>query len=117
MFGNHGQSKPKEQIVRATTLWTAEAIGGNHPSNDPAPMYVKVTDSSGSEQVISHADASVSTETQWDGWAISLADLAGIDLGSIASVTVGVGQPGGAPNAAKGTVFIDLLQVGTPRSQ
>ena len=49
--------------------------------------------------------------------AIAVADLAPVNLGSVAPVTVGVGQPGGSPSAAKGTVFIDLLAVGTPYSE
>ena len=84
--------------------WTAEAIGGVHPSNDAAPMYVVVTDSSGRETTIPHTDPAVTIRSAWEPWLIPLADLSPVSLGAITSVTIGVGHPGALPNGARGTV-------------
>ena len=46
--------------------WTAEAIGGEHPSNDAASMYVVVTDSGGREQMVTHPNSEVAVLTSWE---------------------------------------------------
>lgn len=94
--------------------WQVEAIGGEHLSSDAAPMYVRVVDGSGREKSIAHPDPALTNQTTWEHWGIPLSDLNPVNSADIASLTIGVGNPGGSPTGASGTVYIDLIQVGTP---
>lgn len=51
---------------------------------------------------------------EWEPWRIPLSRFGSLDLGSIKSMTIGVVEPGGTAGGATGTVFIDLIQIGTP---
>ena len=95
--------------------WTAEAIGGEHPDNDAAQMYVTVTDTAGRAETAVHPSLGATQVPVWEPWSIPLAGMSTLNLGSIQSITIGVGEPGGAPSGATGTMYIDLLRVGTSR--
>ena len=91
---------------------------GNDPNsgNDAAPIYMVVADSSGKEALVIHPDAAATLTTAWTAWETPMADLGGIDLSSVRSVTFGVGVPSGSQaSGATGTLFIDNLRIGTPR--
>lgn len=94
--------------------WTPEAIGGEHPANVPAPMYVTLADTDGRMKTFPHPNPNQTADANWTPWHIPLSELGSVDPGSIASVAIGVGQPGGNPGGETGTVFVDLLRVGTP---
>ena len=84
-------------------------------ANDGQPIYAVITDRSGQSATVSYKDGdpTATLSDVFEPWIIALADLAPVSLGSIASVSVGVGTPGGAPSGALGTVYVDLLRVGT----
>lgn len=94
--------------------WATEAIGGTHPDNDMEPMYLVVTDASNNSETVSHPNPNATIMTAWDEWQIDLSSLGSLNLGSIASITIGIGEPGGSPSGDEGTAYIDLIQVGTP---
>lgn len=94
--------------------WAVETFGEGHPDNDAAPMYLVVADSNGREKRVSHPNPQVSIGTSWTPWQIPLSAMAALDLGRIEQITIGIGKPGGATSGAQGTVYVDLLQVGTP---
>ena len=84
--------------------------------NGASPIYLVVADSSGKEAVVTHPDAAATVTTNWTAWETSMADLGGINLSSVSSVTFGVGVPGGSQaSGAQGTLFIDNLRIGTTR--
>ena len=95
--------------------WTVEAIGGEHPDNDAAQLYVVVTDAAGRAETAVHPNLGATQIPAWEPWSIPLAGLSTLNLGSIKSITIGFGEPGGTPSGATGTMYIDLLRVGTPR--
>ena len=99
-----------------TGAWIPEIIGGDHPSNDAAPIYMVVADSSGQEAVVIHPDAAATITTNWTAWETPLSDLGAINLSRVSSVTFGVGVPGASQaSGAQGTLFIDNLRIGTAR--
>ncbi|MCH8193705.1 MAG: discoidin domain-containing protein, partial [Planctomycetes bacterium] len=85
-------------------------------ANDGQPMYVTVMDRSGRSATVFYKDGdpAATLSDVFEPWIIPLADLAPVSLSSVASVSVGVGTPGGAPSGAQGTAYVDLLRVGTP---
>lgn len=94
---------------------TEEVDGGRRlvdSVNDPAPMYVIVTDALGQEKMVKHPYHGVTRFTEWEVWHIPLGDLSSLSLSHIKSITIGIGDPAGSPSGAKGTVYIDLLRVG-----
>jgi hypothetical protein len=93
-----------------TGSWTAEAIGADtHPDNDAAPMYLIVADTAGKEKRIDHPSPAATVLTDWDAWAIPLADLSPVNTTRIDSITVGVGSSG-----VRGRVFVDAIRTETP---
>ena len=102
--------------IGSPTTLSLHVRGVDQPDNDGQPIYVVITDRSGRSATVSYKerDPTATLNTVFEPWLIPLADLAPVSLGSIESVTVGIGTPGGAPSGARGTVYVDLLRVGTP---
>ena len=102
--------------IGSPTTLSLHVRGVDQPDNDGQPIYVIITDRSGRSATVSYKerDPTATLNTVFEPWLIPLADLAPVSLGSIESVTVGIGTPGGAPSGARGIVYVDLLRVGTP---
>ena len=100
--------------VGAPTILSLHVRGD--AANDGQPIFAVITDRSGQSATVSYqgGDPTASLSTVFEPWIIALADLAPVSLGSIESVSIGVGTPGGAPSSAAGTVYVDLLRLGTP---
>ena len=99
-----------------TGNWEVATIGVPQLSNDPEQLYVWMQDTVGNAALINHPDPEASILATWQEWAIPLgpAGAMGVDLGSIASIVIGVGdrvnpQPGGT-----GTVYVDEIAYGHP---
>jgi len=104
-------------ITGASGQWQVEDIGVDQHSNDAEPLYLVVEDSAGREQQITHPDPAVTQSADWQVWTIPLTEFGSLNLASIKSVTIGVGnrnnpQPGGA-----GKLYIDDIQIGTTLSE
>ena len=80
------------------------------PANDPAPLYVVIKDSAGQAVRVVHPDSAATQIAEWIEWVISLTELASLDLSSVHSMTLGVGDDGGTH---KGKMFFDNIRVGT----
>ena len=93
--------------------WTAEAIGVDQPSNSADAIYMVLTDSSGKQQTLDHPNPAATLITAWEAWMVPYSDLT-VNMGSIRSITLGVGTPGGAASSATGTVYFDNLRVLKP---
>ncbi|MCG8376136.1 MAG: hypothetical protein MI702_06605, partial [Chlorobiales bacterium] len=78
--------------------------------NIPDRFYVAIEDGSGKVAVFDHPDnPNAVTRAAWEpAFVIALADIAalGVDLTDVASITFGVGQPGG-PAGGVGVLYID----------
>jgi len=76
--------------------------------NSPAPLYVDVTDSLGATVTIAHpGNPNAVLNPDWTTWKIHTSLLAGLDLTSIASVAVRIGDP----NVPDGTGVIEIQNV------
>ena len=83
----------------------------NNRLNDPAPLLVVITDSSGQTVQVDYPDPAATHITSWTEWVIPLSELAALDLSSVQSMTIAIGGNG---TVAKGKMFFDNIRVGTP---
>jgi len=99
-----------------TGQWRVEAIGVEQPSNAPDSLYVAVEDSSGRVAVVMHPDPAATTATDWQEWAIPLAELsaAGVNLARVDVLYVGVGDRDNPQAGGLGTIYIDDIGFGRP---
>ena len=78
--------------------------------NDAAPLYVALTDSGGRSHAVVHEDPEVMTQGDWMTWTIPLSAFAdaGVNLGRIASMAIGIGDPDGtSASGATGLIYVD----------
>jgi len=90
-----------------TGTWEVIEWGGGvngHPDNDPAPVYVRLADTAGKEQVIDHPDPQATVLTAWDEWTLPLSELT-INTAQLDSITVGVGASG-----VEGVLYLDAVR-------
>jgi hypothetical protein len=75
-------------------LWANQDIG--IASNDAEPLYVAVSNSTGTPAVVIHDDPGAATIDAWTEWVIPLQAFAeqGIDLADVDSVAIGLGTKG-----------------------
>jgi hypothetical protein len=85
------------------------------PSNDAAPLYVAVEDSSNPPKikVINHPDPNAVQLDEWTEWPIDLQDVneAGVDLKNIAKIYIGVGDRDNPVSGGFGKLYIDDIRL------
>ena len=90
-------------------------IGATQPTgNDIAPLYVALEDTSGNVAVVTHRDASIVGRSGWNEWLIPYSDLAGVNLGRVAIIYIGVGDRDNPTADGTGLIFIDDIGYGHP---
>jgi hypothetical protein len=98
-----------------TGQWMSQDIG--ILSNDPEPLYVAVSNNSGTPAVIVHDDPAATTIDAWTEWVIPLSVFAdqGIVLTDVDRIAIGMGTQGNttAPGGL-GKVFIDDIRLTQP---
>jgi len=74
------------------------------PANGADPIYVSLQDSAGVSAVVVNPDPLAAQDGIWTAWIIPLKNFTGVNLASVAKLSIGVGngQPGGA-----GAIVID----------
>jgi hypothetical protein len=77
-------------------------------------LYVAVEDTSGSVAVVSHPDENIVTQAGWSEWAIPYSDLGAVNLGRVATLTIGVGDRDNPTAGGSGLIFIDDVGFGHP---
>ena len=87
--------------VETLTLW----LHGN-PDNSAEPLCVSLGDSAGNTAVVAHPDPAVLLSDTWQEWSIALADVAGVNLAEIASMTIVIGD-NATEGSGMGTIYID----------
>jgi len=93
--------------------WADRDIGIG--SNQPEPMYVVVNDSA----VVNQEDPNVALIDEWTEWRIplqSFVDL-GVNLNSINSFSIGLGDRSNPQAGGKGTMYIDDIRLYRPPQQ
>jgi hypothetical protein len=98
-----------------TGQWVSQDIGIQ--SNDEEPLYVAVSNNTGTPAVIIHDDPAVATIDTWTEWVIPLQTLAdqGIVLTNVDSIAIGLGTQGNTTvPGGSGKIFIDDIRLTQP---
>ena len=85
--------------------------------NDPVTLYVAVEDTAGQVAVVAHADAEIALSTTWQEWQIPFSDLTGVNLSSVSTMYIGLGDRDNPSAGGTGLIFVDDIGVGHPASQ
>jgi hypothetical protein len=93
----------------SVSLW----VRGVPATNSPADLYLLVEDSAGKTARVTNATAVVSTDRTH--WTIPQADLAGVNLGRVKKIVIGVGNRTSPVQGGAGIVYLDDLGFGHPR--
>jgi len=98
--------------------WQIAEIGVAQPTtgNAVAPLYVALEDTTGAVATVTHPNPVVVGLTAWQEWLIPLADFDGINLGSVKTMYIGVGDRDNPSADGEGLIFIDDIGVGRPAS-
>jgi len=72
--------------------WQTAEIGYDHPGNSPDDLYVVVEDANGVSATVVNPDPRAVNTTEWTPWRIPLTDFAGVDLGRVGKMSIGVGR-------------------------
>ncbi len=95
-----------------STQWAHQDIGIN--SNAAEPLYVSVSNKTGTSAVVYHDDTNAATIDKWTEWIIPLqkfADL-GVNLADVDRIAVGLGTRGTQTTpGGSGTVFFDDIRL------
>jgi hypothetical protein len=94
--------------------WQVAEIGATQvKGNTPEAFYVTVQDSSGKSKTVANPDATVIATGNWEQWSIPLSQFtsAGVNVGSIQRLTVGVGDRSAPSAGGAGKVCIDDIQL------
>ncbi len=99
--------------------WETVDVGVTQPTggNAPAPLYVAVADSAGNVAVVNYPDETAVALSGWQQWLIPFSDLSGVNLGSVESLYIGVGDRDNPSADGTGTIFIDDIGIGHPAGQ
>jgi hypothetical protein len=99
------------------TQWANQDIGIF--SNDPEPLYVAISNSTGAPGIVYHDDATAANVDTWTEWVIPLQSFAdqGINLTNVDRIAIGMGTRGNTTNSGgSGTIYIDDIRLYQPRT-
>jgi hypothetical protein len=99
-----------------TGLWANQDIG--IASNDPEPLYVAVSNATGTAAVVIHDDPAAANIVTWTEWVIPLSVFAdqGIVLTDVDSIALGLGTQGNMTiPGGSGKMFFDDVRLDKPR--
>jgi hypothetical protein len=96
--------------------WLNQDIG--IAANDAEPLYVALSNATGTPAVVAHPDPAVANITTWTEWVIPLQDFAdkGINLSNVDKLGIGLGTTGGAATGGSGVMYIDDIRLYRPRT-
>jgi hypothetical protein len=94
--------------------WQAADVGPAIVGNDAAPLYLAVEDSAGQKVTIVHPDPAAVNISAWTEWKIPLTDLAGVNLGKVKKLYIGVGDKANPTPDGYGRIYIDDIRVTKP---
>jgi hypothetical protein len=99
-----------------TGQWTSQDVG--ILSNDAEPLYVAVSNSSGTPAVVVHDDPAAAQIDTWTEWVIPLSAFAdqGIVLTNVDRIAIGLGTQGNMTiPGGSGKMYIDDIRLYQPR--
>jgi hypothetical protein len=121
LYTNEAGVTNSEAALPLTTLrdWTQGGVmelslwsrGGS--DNAAEPLYIAISNTTGSPAVTANDDPSAATIRSWTQWRIPLQVFAdqGINLTNVDKIWIGLGSKGGAAVGGTGTVFIDDIRL------
>ena len=128
LYNNDKQSyayySEAEKTLSYPRDWTEEGVSElslwfyGIPTNDPEPMYVAITNRTGTHAVIYHDDPNVVRIDTWTEWIIPLQTFAdqGIDLTDIDRIAIGIGTRGNREiPGGQGKMYFDDIRLYRPR--
>jgi hypothetical protein len=95
--------------VTDLSLWF-RGRSGNGQDN----LYIAVEDSTGKIAVLTNPDPAAVVTTTWTEWEIPLSNLAGVNLGKIKKLYIGVGDRANPVKGGAGRVYIDDICLTKP---
>jgi Concanavalin A-like lectin/glucanases superfamily len=98
--------------------WQTADIGVAQPTasgNAIAPLYVVLEDSAGNEAVVTHPNPAVVGIAAWQEWLIPYSEFTGVNLNSIRTMIIGLGDRNHPTSGGSGTIFIDDVSYGRPQ--
>jgi len=101
---------------KVTGAWQQAGIGAEQSTsagNTPEAFYVAVEDSAKHLKVVSNPDTVLISTGAWEQWQIPLSTFtsAGVNLGSVKKVFIGVGDRNSPKVGGAGKVYIDDIRV------
>ena len=87
-------------------------------SNAAEPLYVAVSNTTGSPAVVAHEDLNAAQVSAWTKWVIPLQAFAdqGINLADVNKIAIGLGAKSGtASSGGSGTLYIDDIRLYRPQ--
>jgi len=98
--------------VKALTLW----FHGD-PNNAAETLYVAVKDSLGRTKVVNYANPNAATLNNWQEWNIDMKEFvsAGVNLASVKTMYIGLGNRVSPKAGGTGTIYIDDIRLYLPR--
>jgi hypothetical protein len=92
--------------------WMNQDVG--IASNDPEPLYVAISNSTGTPAVVVHDDPEAATIDTWTEWVIPLQTFAdqGINLSDVDSIAIGLGtRDNNTVSGGSGKMFFDDIRL------
>ena len=89
-------------------------------SNDAEPIYIAVSNSTGTQAVVYHDDPAAATIDTWTEWIIPLQAIAdqGISLTDVDRIAIGLGTKGNMTiPGGSGEMFLDDIRLYRPRAE
>ncbi|MBN1508383.1 MAG: hypothetical protein JW955_16155 [Sedimentisphaerales bacterium] len=83
-------------------------------TNDKAPLYVAIEDTSRRVATVVHPDDAITTVTKWTQWKIPLSEITGINLAAVRQMAIGVGNRDAPTAGGAGMLYIDDICVVKP---
>jgi hypothetical protein len=94
--------------------WQTADIGVAQPTggNSLEAVYVAIEDAAGNVAVVSNPSGTVLAG--WQEWLIPLSDFAGVNLNSVQTLYLGVGDRNAPSAGGTGLIYVDDIGVGHP---
>jgi len=91
--------------------WQSQDIG--IASNAAEPLYVALSNKTGSPAVVPHPDPAAANIDAWTEWIVPLQEFAdkGVNLTDVDKIAIGLGSTGGAAAGGSGVIYIDDIRL------
>jgi len=125
LYANEAGVTNSEASMTLTALrdWTQASVAElslwfrGSSSNPADPLYVAVSNNTGSAAIVPHDDPSAATARAWTQWRIPLQAFSdqGINLANVDTMAIGLGSKSGIVSpGGSGTIYIDDIRLYRP---